>query len=129
MSFTLFLGLLIVAMINLHYIEKILIKKYNIPKKQGFFYHYVHTQHKIIEIFLWLLYILGTMFLYLPEYSFIPSATLAYSPLAFLIMMHLLRAFMEWKYERETNRYRLSLAFVAYLLFLTLLLVFILERV
>ncbi|OZI12661.1 hypothetical protein CEW92_05770 [Bacillaceae bacterium SAS-127] len=128
MQFILFLSLLIVMTISLHYVQKALTKKYNIPKTKGFFYNYVNTQHKVIEISLLLVYIFGTMFLYFPEESRIPSATLAYSPLVFLIVLHLIRAFIEWKYERETNRYRLSLLFLAFCTFLLLPVTFILEK-
>ncbi|MGM7636674.1 DUF4181 domain-containing protein [Bacillus sp. Hm123] len=129
MPWAVFLIFLTITVIILRYIEKSLVKKYHIPKTKGFFYNYVNTQHKVIEISLLLVYIFGTMFLYFPEESRIPSATLAYSPLVFLIVLHLIRAFTEWKYERETNRYRLSLLFLAFCTFLLLPAAFILEKV
>ncbi|PAQ13166.1 hypothetical protein CD798_16465 [Bacillaceae bacterium SAOS 7] len=130
MQFILFLGLLIVMMISLHYVQKALTKKYNIPKTKGFFYNYVNTQHKVIEISLLLFYLIGTFLLTFRvlEETYLPPTIMGYFPLAFLITLYLIRTFMEWKYERETNRYRLSLTLVAYSLLLILPIIFILER-
>lgn len=130
MQFILFLSLLIVITISLHYVQKALTKKYNIPETKGFFYNYVNTQHKIIEIALLLFYLIGTFLLtfrFLEE-GHLSRALFTYFPVVFLITLYLIRAFMEWKCERETNRYRLSLTLAAYGFFLIFPVIFIFEK-
>lgn len=84
--------------------ERFLKKKYAIAKNEGWIYHPVNNFQKYTEIILSIIFIVSICFLDNSEMWFF----------VYFSILNCFRALMEWKYERETKRYLLSLSSAIY---------------
>lgn len=84
--------------------ERCLKKKYAISKNEGWIYHPVNNFQKYTEIILSIIFIVSICFLDNSEMWFF----------VYFSILNCFRALMEWKYERETKRYLLSLSSAIY---------------
>ncbi|WP_338780496.1 DUF4181 domain-containing protein [Metabacillus sp. FJAT-52054] len=97
------LVVLILILLLFWRMEKWLIKKFKIDRGKGWIYRSINNVHRAGEtalfIMFWVVLAAGIIFSYSPGIiAFIYSMVLG-----------LFRAFMEWKYVRETRRHILSL--------------------
>lgn len=97
-----FISFSIVFLILFIVIERVVRKRANIEVK-GFFYKHINRQHKWGEILIILLNIL----IYFPL-IFYSDMIEGYYMIIGIIVLYGFRAFMEWKYEKETKRYIIS---------------------
>ncbi|MGE6540979.1 DUF4181 domain-containing protein [Bacillus luti] len=87
-------------------LEQFLRKKLNMPKKGLWGYNkHVNSLHKKLEIGLIFVYLI-TSFIYIFKFE---SANIAYVIFTYLGVSWILRAWMEWKYDRESKEYVISL--------------------
>lgn len=93
-------------------IEKFLIKKFDIKKKKGLYKH-VNKVHIWLEIVLAIALI--TIAFFISEFK-------SYYLPIFLIALYSFRAFIEWKFEKESKVYILSMLSAS--AFLLLLIIF-----
>lgn len=84
-------------------VEKLLRKRLNIKKDNG--YRYVNATHKNIEIALIVIYLFIIFFTKHFIQILIP----------FLILQFIIRAFFEWKYEKEKREYLMTLFSIIYI--------------
>lgn len=73
-----------------------LLRKYNIPKSRWSLYKPVHKVQGIVEIFIFVSFIIMALFAF---------ENVFYSVVIFILTLNAFRAFMEWKFARETKRY------------------------
>ncbi|MCC5908836.1 MAG: DUF4181 domain-containing protein [Clostridiaceae bacterium] len=78
--------------------------KFNIKKEKNLYKH-VNKTHKWSEI---AITIITLLVLYLIAFVY-PKQLEIYYFMGALAVLHALRTFMEWKYEEESNRYRISI--------------------
>jgi hypothetical protein len=91
-------------------------KRYDIKEKKGWLYKPVNTLHKWLQRALlasWFIFIFVAAKLNLSLGSFIV--------LWFFVLINSLRVFMEWKFDRKSNRYILSLGSVVWLLIILMI--------
>lgn len=110
---------LVVIFVVVGFFEKLLQKKFEIPKSEGLFYKPVNRQQKIVERIL-----MGLFLVILLVYMFKMENgdSIHILPIVFLIVNGLYRGYMEWKYDRATKQYILSyygaaMLFVIFLIF------------
>ncbi|MCW9132371.1 DUF4181 domain-containing protein [Bacillus paramycoides] len=97
--------ILVLWIIFLIALEHILRKKLNIPKQKGWNNQYVNKSHKWgsrIIIFSYIVVLIICYSLSNPLYMGIV-------PFLFLITLYSFGAFMEWKYDRESREFLMSL--------------------
>jgi hypothetical protein len=97
-------------------VDEWLKKRYDIKDKKGWLYKPVNTLHKWLQRALlagWFIFIFVAAKLNLSLGSFIV--------LWFFVLINSLRVYMEWKYERESNRYILSLGSVVLMLIILMI--------
>jgi uncharacterized membrane protein YidH (DUF202 family) len=94
--------------------ERFLKKKYAIAKNEGWIYHPVNNFQTYTEIILSIILIVSIYFL----------DNLGMMFFVYFSVLNSFRAFMEWKYERETKRYLLSLfSAIYFIIFIGVLIV------
>ncbi|TGA97393.1 DUF4181 domain-containing protein [Sporolactobacillus shoreae] len=104
------IGIIIVMFCILFSVDRVLRKKLQIPKVEGFIYQPVNKMQAWVETSLFILMII-LMFFFM-DYVFI-------YPLFFLFFEGI-RAFFEWKYSREKKQYLITMLWgIGYLLALT----------
>ncbi|MCC5909981.1 MAG: DUF4181 domain-containing protein [Clostridiaceae bacterium] len=86
--------------------------RFNIKEEKGLWYKSVNKVHKwsqiaIIVIMIFILYL--TIFVYQKQLKM-------YCFMIYPIILTSFRAFMEWKYEEESNRYRINILDSSFLL-------------
>ncbi|WHX27971.1 DUF4181 domain-containing protein [Virgibacillus halodenitrificans] len=87
--------------------------KFTIAEREGVRYHHVNGTHKLLEY--------GTFCFFIIMIILSKGQNVMDWILVYLIFLYAIRTFMEWKYEREQQRFLLSLnIFMACLLYLTL---------
>ncbi|MEC3376270.1 DUF4181 domain-containing protein [Bacillus cereus] len=106
----------IVFCIAVYFLDKFLRKKLNMPK--GGFWGYkkhVNSLHKKLEIGLLFIYLI-TSFMFIFKFD---SFYFAYVIFTYLGGTLILRAFLEWKYDRESIEYIFSVIGVFTFIFMT----------
>jgi hypothetical protein len=83
--------------------ERILRKKYQIVKRKGWRYEPVNLVHKRAERILFWGYLIIFMGFIFAESRYASSLIFG-----FLLLIHALRAYMEWKHERKTKEYLIT---------------------
>lgn len=84
-------------------LQKFIRQKYNIVSTHRFF-RYVNNTHKWLEILL-----IALFFIFFITFWFIDELVLVYLLIAIGSTVHLVRAFVEYKYEREKKEYIITL--------------------
>ncbi|WP_255260246.1 DUF4181 domain-containing protein [Bacillus cereus] len=114
--------LLILWIISIFVFEKIARKRLNIPKQKGWDNQYVNKTHKWgsrIIIFSYIVVIAIS--------AFLPNRILmGYVPLLFLITLYGFQSYMEWKHDKESREFLISLFAVAALLITGIIIYFFL---
>ena len=89
-----------------YFLEQFLRRKLNMPKKVLWGYNkHVNSLHKKLEIGLIFVYLI-TSFIYIYK---LETTNIAYVIFSYLGVSWILRAYMEWKYDRESKEYIISL--------------------
>lgn len=103
---------------------RILRKKYNITKKKGWIYEPVNPLQKRVEALLMVFYILLYTGLSAADY---PYAN--YLIYGFFLLLFAFRVFIEWKYDRESKEFIISVNSLSwFILFITIVLPQLLEK-
>ncbi|PDZ52876.1 polysugar degrading enzyme [Bacillus sp. AFS094611] len=118
--------ILIIIIIGLaiggYLLEQFLRKKLNVEKRGFFGYKHVNSLHVKIEIGLIIIYVISSCY-YIFKFE---NAKMAYVMFVYLGISLTLRAWMEWKYDRKSKEYILSITgMVAFILMLSILLYFV----
>lgn len=101
--------------------EQFLRRKLNMEKKGFFGYKHVNSLHVKLEIGLFIIYFVSSM-IYLNSDE---NANIGYAFFIFFATLWMLRAWMEWKYDRESKEYILSvIGLFAFIVMISLLLYF-----
>ncbi|MGH1256211.1 MULTISPECIES: DUF4181 domain-containing protein [Bacillus] len=111
---------LVLWIIFLFVLENIVRKRLNIPKQKGWNNKYVNKLHKWgnrIIIFSYIVVIIICSSLSNPLY-------MGFLPFLFLITLYSFESYMEWKYDRESREFLMSLGGVVSLLMLLIRTVF-----
>ncbi|MFX3617933.1 MAG: DUF4181 domain-containing protein [Sporolactobacillus sp.] len=111
--FTIFIIILIILAGILVLANRWLQKRFQIEPTSGWIYKPVSKAHRITETVLIIAFLMSLFF----TRDHVPFLLLAY-----LLLASLLRAFFEWRNQREAGRYILSLSNVAFYAALTLML-------
>ncbi|MDM5188681.1 DUF4181 domain-containing protein [Bacillus sp. DX4.1] len=96
---------LILLVVLFYFSEKLVRKKLNIPRQNGFIYEHVNHVHKWGERIILLTYLVVS---FICIFSF-NDINLAYLIWSYFFVLCLFRAWMEWKYERESKEYFISI--------------------
>ncbi|WP_433772291.1 DUF4181 domain-containing protein [Bacillus wiedmannii] len=114
---TIFIIIIVLGIVG-YFLEQFLRKKLNM-KKRGFFgYKYVNSLHMKLEIVLFFIY-------FITCFTYVNSENVGYVMFIFFGTLWTLRAWMEWKYDRESKEYILSvIGLVAFIIMISLLLYF-----
>ncbi|EJQ51369.1 Uncharacterized protein BWINRASL_02596 [Bacillus mycoides] len=105
-----------------YFLEKLLRKKLNMPKRGFWGYKHVNSLHVKLEIGLFIIYLI-TSFIYLTTFE---NSNAGYAFFTFFVTLWVLRAWMEWKYDRESKEYILSIiALVVIVLMVSILFYFV----
>ncbi|AZJ20875.1 DUF4181 domain-containing protein [Bacillus wiedmannii] len=105
-----------------YFLEQCLRIKLNMEKRGFFGYKHVNSLHVKIEIGLIIIYIIGSCY-YMFKFE---NSKMAYVMFIYLGISSTLRAWMEWKYDRESKEYILSITgMVAFILMLSILVYFV----
>ncbi|WP_242309354.1 DUF4181 domain-containing protein [Bacillus cereus group sp. BfR-BA-01331] len=88
-----------------YFLEELLRKKLNMEKRGFFGYKHVNSLHVKLEIGLFFIYFIGSM-VYTNNFQ---NANVGYAFFAFWGVLWTLRAWMEWKYDRESKEYIISI--------------------
>lgn len=104
-----------------YFLEKLLRRKLNTPKGNVWIYKHVNSLHVKLEIGLFIVYlILSFIYLFKAE-----NANIGIVVLIYFGAISLLRVWMEWKYNRETKEYILSIiGFFAFVFMVSMLFYF-----
>ncbi|MFT8322084.1 MAG: DUF4181 domain-containing protein [Bacillus sp. (in: firmicutes)] len=109
-KFLLFFAILLVISFVM---EKYLKKKFSIPKRDTFIYHRLNNIQRWGERIIFILFVI-TLWVFI-DHSLIVL-------IIYVLLFHLYRGFMEWKYNREGKQYILTIAFIVlYLIMISLL--------
>ena len=113
----------IVFCIAVYFFDKFLRKKLNMPKIGFWGYKkHVNSLHKKLEIGLLFIYLI-TSFIFIFKFE---SLNIAYVIFTYLGGTLILRAWMEWKYDRKSKEYILSITgMVSFILMLSILFYFV----
>ncbi|WP_369899673.1 DUF4181 domain-containing protein [Bacillus manliponensis] len=91
--------------LGVFFLEKVARKKWNIPRTQ-YTNRYVNEMHKWIDIGIIAIYlIVGLTSIFILE-NFMLSF---YTMVAFLVTQWIFRTWMEWKYDRESKEYVITI--------------------
>ncbi|MGE1126500.1 DUF4181 domain-containing protein [Bacillus wiedmannii] len=105
-----------------YFLEQFLRIKLNMEKRGFFGYKHVNSLHVKIEIGLIIIYIIGSCY-YMFKFE---NSKMAYVMFIYLGISSTLRAWMEWKYDRESKEYILSITgMLAFILMLSILVYFV----
>ncbi|PHB58470.1 polysugar degrading enzyme [Bacillus wiedmannii] len=105
-----------------YFLEQFLRIKLNMEKRGFFGYKHVNSLHVKIEIGLIIIYIIGSCY-YMFKFE---NSKMAYVMFIYLGISSTLRAWMEWKYDRGSKEYILSITgMVAFILMLSILVYFV----
>ncbi|MCQ6355744.1 MULTISPECIES: DUF4181 domain-containing protein [Bacillus cereus group] len=106
----------IIFCIAVYFFDKFLRKKLNMPKSGFWGYKkHVNSLHKKLEIGLLFIYLI-TSFIFIFKFE---SVNIAYVIFTYLGGTLILRALMEWKYDRESKEYIFSIIGVFTFIFMT----------
>ncbi|QWU45459.1 DUF4181 domain-containing protein [Bacillus sp. NP247] len=106
----------IIFCIAVYLFDKFLRKKLNMPKSGFWGYKkHVNSLHKKLEIELLFIYLI-TSFIFIFKFE---SVNIAYVIFTYLGGTLILRALMEWKYDRESKEYIFSIIGVFTFIFMT----------
>ncbi|TCJ81973.1 UNVERIFIED_ORG: uncharacterized protein DUF4181 [Bacillus cereus] len=106
----------IIFCIVVYFFDKYLRKKLNMPKSGFWGYKkHVNSLHKKLEIGLLFIYII-TSFIFIVKFE---SINIAYVIFTYLGVTLILRALMEWKFDRESKEYIFSMIGVFTFAFMT----------
>ncbi|EJR54939.1 hypothetical protein IIM_01879 [Bacillus cereus VD107] len=100
-----FLIIIIGVCIAGYFLEKFLRKKLNMSKRGFWGYKHVNSLHIKMEIGLFIVYLIASI-IYMYKFE---NANMGYALFTYLGITWILRAWMEWKYDRESKEYILSL--------------------
>ncbi|MFE9078228.1 DUF4181 domain-containing protein [Bacillus mobilis] len=104
-----------------YFLEQFLRRKLNMEKRGFFGYKHVNSLHVKLEIVLFIIYFVSSM-IYL---NCDENANIGYAFFIFFAMLWMLRAWMEWKFDRESKEYILStIGLLAFVVMISLLLYF-----
>ncbi|MGV3287290.1 DUF4181 domain-containing protein [Bacillus wiedmannii] len=105
-----------------YFFEQFLRRKLNMEKRGFFGYKHVNSLHVKLEIGLIIIYVIGSCY-YMFKFE---NSKMAYVMFTYLGISLTLRAWMEWKYDRESKEYILSITgMVAFILMLSILFYFL----
>ncbi|MGE6363507.1 polysugar degrading enzyme [Bacillus cereus] len=105
-----------------YFLEQFLRKKLNMKKRRLFGYKHVNSLHIKLEIGLIIIYIIASCY-YMFKFE---NSKMAYAIFIYLGITWILRAWMEWKYDRESKEYLLSImGLVAYIFMISILFYFV----
>ncbi|PRT04812.1 DUF4181 domain-containing protein [Bacillus wiedmannii] len=112
----------IIFCIVVYFLDKYLRKKLNMPKSGFWGYKkHVNSLHKKLEIGLMFIYLI-TSFIFIVKFE---NINIAYVIFTYLGGTLILRALMEWKFDRESKEYILStIGLLAFVVMISLLLYF-----
>ncbi|MGK0532585.1 DUF4181 domain-containing protein [Bacillus sp. 'calajunan'] len=112
----------IIFCIVVYFLDKYLRKKLNMPKSGFWGYKkHVNSLHKKLEIGLMFIYLI-TSFIFIVKFE---NVNIAYVIFTYLGGTLILRALMEWKFDRESKEYILStIGLLAFVVMISLLLYF-----
>lgn len=106
----------IIFCIVVYFFDKYLRKKLNMPKSGFWGYKkHVNSLHKKLEIGLLFIYLI-TSFIFIVKFE---SINIAYVIFTYLGVTLILRALMEWKFDRESKEYIFSMIGVFTFAFMT----------
>ncbi|MED0948799.1 DUF4181 domain-containing protein [Bacillus mobilis] len=106
----------IIFCIVVYFFDKYLRKKLNMPKSGFWGYkNHVNSLHKKLEIGLLFIYLI-TSFIFIVKFE---SVNIAYVIFTYLGVTLILRALMEWKFDRESKEYIFSMIGVFTFAFMT----------
>ncbi|MED0998879.1 DUF4181 domain-containing protein [Bacillus mobilis] len=106
----------IIFCIVVYFFDKYLRKKLNMPKSGFWGYKkHVNSLHKKLEIGLLFIYLI-TSFIFIVKFE---SVNIAYVIFTYLGVTLILRALMEWKFDRESKEYIFSMIGVFTFAFMT----------
>ncbi|MGE7863548.1 DUF4181 domain-containing protein [Bacillus mobilis] len=88
-----------------YFFDKYLRKKLDMPKSRIWGYKHVNSLHVKLEVGLFIIYLI-TSFIYIFKFE---NANIGYAIIAYLWGTWILRAWMEWKYDRESKEYIFSI--------------------
>ncbi|MGN4422632.1 DUF4181 domain-containing protein [Bacillus cereus group sp. MYBK30-1] len=100
-----FLIIIIGVCIAGYFLEKFLRKKLNMPERKFWIYKHVNSLHVKLEIGLFIIYLIAS-FIYLYK---VENYNMGYAMFTYFGTLWILRAWMEWKYDRESKEYILSI--------------------
>ncbi|PKJ54118.1 DUF4181 domain-containing protein [Bacillus sp. SN10] len=104
-----------------YFLEQFLRRKLNMEKRGFFGYKHVNGLHVTLEIVLFIIYFVSSM-IYVNSDE---NAKIGYAFFIFFTMLWTLRAWMEWKFDRESKEYILSIiGLFTFIVMISLLLYF-----
>ncbi|AAS41721.1 MULTISPECIES: DUF4181 domain-containing protein [Bacillus] len=104
-----------------YFFEQFLRRKLNMEKRGFFGYKHVNSLHVKLEIVLFIIYFVSSM-IYVTSNE---NANVGYALFIFFGTLWTLRAWMEWKFDRESKEYILSIiGLFAFVIMISLLLYF-----
>ncbi|PEL17813.1 polysugar degrading enzyme [Bacillus wiedmannii] len=104
-----------------YFLEQFLRRKLNMQKRGFFGYKHVNSLHVKLEISLFIIYLISG-FIYINSFE---NANVGYAFFIFFGTLWTLRAWMEWKYDRESKEYILSIiGLLAFTVMISLLIYF-----
>ncbi|MED1612082.1 DUF4181 domain-containing protein [Bacillus paranthracis] len=104
-----------------YFIEQFLRRKLNMEKRGFFGYKHVNSLHVKLEIGLFFIYFVSSI-IYVNSNE---NANVGYALFIFFGTLWTLRAWMEWKYDRESKEYILSIiGLLAFIVMISLLIYF-----
>ncbi|MDA1966387.1 DUF4181 domain-containing protein [Bacillus cereus] len=104
-----------------YFLEQFLRRKLNMEKRGFFGYKHVNGLHVKLEIGLFIIYFVSIM-IYVNSDE---NANIGYAFFIFFATLWTLRAWMEWKFDRESKEYILStIGLLAFVVIISLLLYF-----
>ncbi|WP_377865461.1 DUF4181 domain-containing protein [Bacillus sp. R86525] len=113
--------IIIGACIGGYFLEQFLRKKLNMEKRGLFGYKHVNSLHVKLEIGLIIMYLIACYYMFKFE-----NSKMAYAIFTYLGITWILRAWMEWKYDRESKEYILSIiGLVAYIFMISIIVYFV----
>lgn len=98
---------LVLWIIFLVVLENVVRKKLNIPKQTGWNSKYINKSHKWGTRAIIISYIIVTMIC-----SFLNPIYISNLPILFLITLYCFQSYMEWKFDKESREYVISLGTV-----------------
>ena len=102
---------LLLVLVVSYFFEKLLRKIINVEKQKGFIYKPVNKRHKIGQRIIVSLYFIGILI-----HGFSSTDFELYKLiLIFLTILFLHRAYMEWKYEKESREYIITFSGTVYM--------------